>query len=127
MNARTLIEAEFGNDAETERHRANTPEQVKSAARDHVAYQWTRRHRSGWSDEQRSIYDREYDQTRREEGSVVGRARPLYRGWMIIGDATDDTKWEASRHGLKLRGDSETAVQRMVDQRIRADSSGKMS
>lgn len=119
MSARTLIEAE------------DALERARNAARAHVNYGWAKSPGThgpvAWSAEQHAAYGQTYDQARREGGAVVGRSRPLYRGWMIIGDDTDDTRWEASRHGLKLRGDSEEAVKRMVDQRVRLDPSGKTS
>jgi hypothetical protein len=42
-----------------------TPERIRSAARDHAAYRWTKRYGhnhegSPWTDEQRKIYDEEY-------------------------------------------------------------------
>ena len=122
MSARTLIETDAALAA---------LERARNAARAHVNYGWTKRPGThgpeAWSAEQHAAYDREYDQACREGGAVVGRSRPLYRGWLIIGDDTGDTKWEASRHGLKLRGSSEAEVKQMVDQRIRADPSGRTS
>jgi hypothetical protein len=38
-----------------------TPEQIRSMARDHVAYGWARSPWGHWTAEQNRIYDKEYD------------------------------------------------------------------
>lgn len=47
-----------------------TPKRIKDAARDHIAYGWSKKYHqnadgSPWTDEQRKIYDDEYAAARR--------------------------------------------------------------
>jgi hypothetical protein len=44
--------------------RCNTPEQIRSLARDHVSYRWAHHPCDHWDDEQHAIYRDEYTRYR---------------------------------------------------------------